>query len=234
MSGPYKYSIGDSPRQFISCGVRLVKIGEDEPRFGASFNLIDSTYDLVQFFFDLLKRQYSNGKGFWWNRNIITRNLDKVHLLIYQVEEEKYFLQDEPKFSTLIPIEEYQDLVFTDAPSDRHFILLGWALVSDDEKHVKIHIFDTFLRGHNFGELLIDKIYDLDKSIYISDPLPESFDYWAKHDFWLTMFPQWCDEFIATPEESDDVENKRFKKFVIEELQWDEWTYRRWLDWPDD
>jgi hypothetical protein len=32
------------------------------------------------------------------------------------------------------------------------------------------------------------------------------------------MFSSWCDEFNATPEERDDNENKRFKKFMMNKL----------------
>jgi hypothetical protein len=142
--GSYKYSLSDDEQQFIRHGFRLHKIGEDEPRFGLDCNMIKQTYDLVNFFFHVLQTRES---GFFGNRNIIMRNLEKVHMLLYRLEEDKYFSDTEPKLTNLIKGEEYQDLIFTDLKFKRQYILVGWTLI-----HISVFICLKF----SFEDITLD------------------------------------------------------------------------------
>jgi len=226
----FKYSfLDDKSKAFDSSISFLFKIGQDQPAFGVSFARIHSAYELVNFFFTLLGAQRSNGRGFYGNRNIIVRNIEKVHLLVYSLDEEKYYPDEWPKFTDLVPLGEYESLVFTDSPNSSRFVLLGWTMLTDHSKYFKMHFFDTFLGKHNFGELLWMKLPD-EKNTYITDPISDFLDYWAEHD-WMCMFDSWCRDFNASEEEKWNLENPRFIEFLTKELQWSNEAVQHFLTW---
>lgn len=91
-------------------------------------------------------------------------------------------------------------------------------------------MFETFIRGHNFGELMLDKLPH-DKNYYICDPIDSAFEYWKKIGKFDYIFEFWCDEFNATPEESADIKNKRFKSFMTSDLHWNERSYKEYIEY---
>ena len=161
-------------------------------------------------------------------------NLEKVHLLFYRPDEEKWFSNKFPKLSDLIKTEEYQDLTFIDPPNNHTYILVGWMLITDHDTHIRVHMFETFIRGHNFGKLMLDKL-DHDKNYYICDPIYSAFEYWYKIGEFEYIFENWCSDFDAATEEESNIKNKRFKTFMRSELDWDEWSYNKYIEYmcPD-
>ena len=165
------------------------------------------------------------------------RNLEKVHLLVYDLNEEKYMGPESPRLSTILPSHMYSDLIFSNSISEKEFIILGWCLLKETDEHVRVHMFEIFLQGPvfaleqtlNFGDLMYYKILELtNKYVYICDPIPKSFKYWIKIGLVDDMFESWCSEYNASREECSDMSNERFKEFLKDQLQWDEASIERY------
>jgi hypothetical protein len=195
---PYKYCSDDADKDFIEYGFRLHRIGD--AMCMQKFNMISQTYDLVNFFFNTLKNQ---------DRDAIMRNLEKVHLLLYRLND----------YPDLLKEEEYKDLIF-----NNQYILVGWTLIEEYGNHVRIYMFEVFIKGHNFDELLLEK---LNKVYYIYNPI--DFDYWCKLGAFDEMFKSWQNIF---DNESSDPQNiiVRFKDFLFDELGWSQKSFKRYIE----
>lgn len=118
----------------LSCNNLIIhKIGDNLCM--EKHNMIENTYDLVTFFFTILKDRSSK---FYNDRNAIMRNLEKVHLLLCPLNS---------KFDN-------KDLIFMD------YILIGWSLIEEYNNHVRIYMFEMFIEEEvSLNKISKDKVY---------------------------------------------------------------------------
>jgi len=193
---------------FIRYCSQLEKLGRNKVTFSVKSGIELCSYDLMQFFFKVLERTKS---GFFYNKNVIACNMEKIFFLLYNLN-----IDYDNVLVNLLDPEEYQDLIFNENINlfGKKYILLGWALITECDKYAKIDMFEIFLKNHNFGALLYDKIeeyfYKINKSVYISDPITNSINYWL---YKIKVIDRMYDDF----NEDDEIKN-----FLVNEMNWDE------------
>jgi hypothetical protein len=100
------------------------------------------------------------------NVNLLLRGAHKLHLLLFHKCSEVYVRRGEFKLSHALTDKEFEQ---SQVGADSY--VLGWCMLTprEDIGITVVNFFDTVIRGHNFGELLWDKVVLL-SLIHISEP----------------------------------------------------------------
>jgi len=132
----------------------------------------------------------------WGNEDFLIMNLHRIYFLVYYLVNEpandEYSFgfhevpnrgDDDPIWRLLPNPEHAKNLVIG---VDRQALLLGWAIVEKDrtENTRPLRMFDTMIRGHNFGELFYELLSEKLPGLVICDPdqhnAHPSHVYWKK------------------------------------------------------
>jgi len=158
-------------------------------------------YDAARLFLKALRRQgeadaswaaaFSAGlldhgpwPGFWRSRSSIMTNLGRVHLLIYRLATPGSAIE-EVCFWGGLGRQLDPHLRLLDDEGKLCGILLGWAMVEPWSKHQRgetdiqrLIFFDTFVRGHGFGQHLYRLLREAFDNLLVYQPPVHSLAYW--------------------------------------------------------
>jgi hypothetical protein len=153
--------------------------------------LLDDRYSILKIFISELKRQASQSPdaNWWHNRGVILTNLHLVHFLVYDLAHPGDDCPLPPIRKVIAqggmdPIWEYlplpQCIIRGKAGSEG--LLLGWTLVEDwtKENVMNICMFDTFVRGHNFGEFFYQELRNKFPNLIVAQTIPDALRYWIR------------------------------------------------------
>lgn len=165
---------------------KYVKMFAEFKNMGAN----GTDYWLIHFFFSLIKKQkgeFAPNTGFWGNRNRIYHNLDKVRVLILDLQTTKnWYMPGDPFLDSILAPREYEKVTV-----GGRYVFLGWMMFKysepDQDNMLYVEYFDTFLRGLNLGHTMWKDFaqYSARKPLLVPySVLQRSNSYFAKFDLW--------------------------------------------------
>lgn len=115
------------------------------------------------------------------NANTVLRHLDKFRLLAYDLKSDEYARPGEKRITDIL---SQQDL---DKHAIQGWIPIAWCLTKpfheDGWSYSAIFMIDTVMQKHNFAELLLDRLGDIDpcsEGFFPHNPMTSAYEYW-KH-----------------------------------------------------
>lgn len=207
--GPWKYNTKKDFKKLEKRFTLVNLLGEnmvpdDRNRKNQINQIVYSSYDFLKFFIDHLRiRKYR------CDENEIVRNIKEFKLMVITYNQfevpNKIFLEN-------------KNVWFKDEITDEIHIIVGWCRINYDVGIGNvISMLDMFIRGRNFGLLMIDLLFNemtIDRRpLYIANP-GTSVEYWDKIGVVDKMRMMYYRDIGF-------VSNESFKNFLVDPLGWD-------------
>lgn len=110
------------------------------------------------------------------NPNILTRNLSDIYVLVASLGAQSFLRKDEKTWKDIMNKRQYAML-----EKNGHFIVSYMLVSKKDQRNHYIERFDTFVRNHNLGYVMIEK-YEKEYEVNLvpQEIIQSSAEYWAK------------------------------------------------------